>query len=166
MCIRSAAVTDWQAVRGRQFQFAREAVELVAADISASTRELPPSWECRIEDDGAIRVAYFGQFATTPLMGSTREEVLVEVADFMQDEVIEDLHSPWPVCPAHDKGGYAQLVDRQPLWFCRFGSHAIAPIGRLCERMSVAPWPYCARGIHRVRRQNLVRPLPRTDLRC
>jgi hypothetical protein len=124
-------VTDWQAVRDRQHRFAREAVELVAADVGASTRLPPPSWEYRNEEGGAIRVAYWGQFATMTLMGVTREEVLVEVADFIQDEVIEDLHSPWPVCQVHNKGGYAQLVDRQPMWFCRFGSHAIAAIGQL-----------------------------------
>jgi hypothetical protein len=67
------------------------------------------------------------------LMGVTREELLVEVADFMQDEVIEDLDSPWPVCHMHDKGGYAQLVDRQPVWYCRFGSHTIAAIGQLAR---------------------------------
>jgi hypothetical protein len=64
-------------------------------------------------------------------MHVTREELLVEVADFMQDQVIEDLHSPWPVCRVHDKGGYAQFVDRRPVWFCRFGSHTIAAIGQL-----------------------------------
>jgi hypothetical protein len=132
-CIRSAAVTDWQAVRDRRLQFAREAVELVAADVGAGTRLPPPSSGFRIEEDGAIRVAYWGQFATMTLMGVTREELLVEVADFMQDEVIEDLHSPWPVCHIHDKGGYAQLVDRQPVWYCRFGSHTIAAIGALAR---------------------------------
>ena len=64
-------------------------------------------------------------------MHVAREKVLVEVADFMQDQVIEDLHSPWPVCRLHDKGGHAQLVDRQPVWACRFGSHTIAAIGQL-----------------------------------
>jgi hypothetical protein len=48
------------------------------------------------------------------LMAVTREEVLVEVADFMQDEVIEDSLSPRPVCQIHDKGGYAPLVDGSP----------------------------------------------------
>jgi hypothetical protein len=65
------------------------------------------------------------------LMGVAREEVLVEVADFMQDEVIEDLHSPWPVWQIRNKGRYAQLVDRQPVWYGRFGSHTIAAIGQL-----------------------------------
>lgn len=96
ICTRSTAVIDWQAVRDRQRQYAQEAVELVAADIGASTRLPPPSWEFRIEEDRAIRAAYWGQFATMTLMGVTRDEVLVEVADFRQDEVIEDLHSPWP----------------------------------------------------------------------
>jgi hypothetical protein len=49
-------VTDWQSVRDRQLQFAREAVELVAADVDAGTRLLPPPWEFRIEEVGAIRV--------------------------------------------------------------------------------------------------------------
>jgi hypothetical protein len=96
----------------------------------ASTR-LPPPWEFRAEDNRAIRVAYWGQFATTTLMRLPREDVLAEVADYIQDQVTEDLHSPWPVCPVPDTGGYAQLVDRQPVWFCRFGSHTIAAIGQL-----------------------------------
>jgi hypothetical protein len=70
--------------------------------------------------------------------------VLVEVADFMQDEVIENLHRPWPVCRVHDKGGCAQLVDRQPVWFCRFrkphdrGDRAAVPLTISCERSSAA----------------------------
>jgi hypothetical protein len=55
-----------------------------------------------------------GTFAATAVMGMNRREVLVEVADFMQDEVIEHLHSPRSVCPVHDKGGYARHGDLLP----------------------------------------------------
>jgi hypothetical protein len=125
-------VTDWQdGVYAAQIEFAREAVELVAADILASTLLVPPSWQFRTEDDGAVRVAYFSHFAPTTLMGVNRADLVVEVADFMQDEVIEDLHGPWPSCPAHDKGGYAQIANHKPVRFCRFGGHVIAAIGQL-----------------------------------
>jgi hypothetical protein len=132
MPVRSSLVTEWQEqVRAVQLDSAREAVALVGSDIVASTSLAPPSWEFRIEDAGSVRVAYFSHFATTPLIGINREDVVVEVADFIQDEVIEDLHSPWPVCPDHETGTYAQIVDGEAVWYCRFGGHAVAAIGQL-----------------------------------
>ena len=132
MPVRSSLVTDWQEqVHAIQLDSACEAVALVGSDIVAGTRLPAPSWEYRIEDAGWVRVAYFSHFATTPLSGTNREDVVVEVADFIQDEVIEDLHSPWPLCPDHKTGTYAQVVEGTAVWYCRFGSHAVAAIGRL-----------------------------------
>jgi hypothetical protein len=70
-----------------------------------------------------------GEFSVTILIGVTREEVLVEVADFIQDEVVQDLYRPWRVCRVHDKCCHAQLVDYQPVWCRRFGSDTIAAMG-------------------------------------
>ena len=120
-----------EVARQLQLAHARVATELVGADIASSTDMPAPSWDYRIEEGGAFRLAHFSHFATSPVMGIDREDVIVEVADFMQDEVIEDLHSPWPVCPDHDTGTYAQVVEGKAAWYCRFGSHAVAAIGQL-----------------------------------
>lgn len=116
--------------REHQVALARVAVGLVGHDIATTTGQEAPPFEYR-DDDAGVRLAYWGRFATTTLSALSQPEMTVDVADFMQDGVIEDVHGAWPVCPIHNKGGYAQLVDRQPMWFCRFGSHTIAAIGQL-----------------------------------
>ena len=59
--------------------------------------------------------------------------VMAEVADFMQDEIVEDLHTGWPMCTQHAVGAYAHVTDGQAVWFCRTHRHVVAPIGRLAR---------------------------------
>jgi hypothetical protein len=74
--------------RGRQLAMAREAVALVARDIARTTRVEPPPFAHREDDDG-IWVSYRGCYATTPISGVTQAQITAEVADFMQEEVME-----------------------------------------------------------------------------
>ncbi len=67
-----------------QLVFARVAVRLVGHDITATTDREAPPFEYR-DEDGGIPIAYWGQYATSPVFGLTQAEVTVEVADFMQD---------------------------------------------------------------------------------
>ena len=120
-----------EVARQLQLDNVRLATELVGADIASSTDLPAPSWEYRIEDDGAVRVGCFNHFAPMTLLAIELAEVIAEVADFIQDEIIEDLHSPWPVCPDHETGTYAQVVENEAVWHCRFGGHAVATIGQL-----------------------------------
>jgi hypothetical protein len=116
----------------RQIELARAAVELVGADIRASTNLQPPPFEYRI-DDGGVRVAYWGRYATSAISAMTVPHLVVEVADFMQEEIVEDRHAAWPVCPAHQLGTYSEIVDGRAVWYCRKHQHIVAAIGQLAR---------------------------------
>jgi hypothetical protein len=111
---------------------AREAAALVARDIAATTDVEPPRFEYRDEyESGSIRVAYWGRYATTTILGLTQPEVTVEIADFMQEEVMVDVGGVWPMCVDHRVGLHPLLQSGRATWFCRAGSHVAAEIGRL-----------------------------------
>jgi hypothetical protein len=123
----------WSFVRERQIEHAALAVTRFGDDLVATTDLERPSFEYRLEDVWGPRVAYFGSYASTPLMAVTEAEVIREVSDFMQDEVIEDLHSPWPTCPMHSGAVLARVQDGVAVWLCRTGDHAQSEIGRLAR---------------------------------
>jgi hypothetical protein len=114
----------------RQIELARAAVESLGADLGASTSLRPPPFEYRM-DGGEVRVAYWGRHATVTITAMSAPHVVAEVADFMQDEIVEDLHAAWPVCPDHQLGTYAEIVDERAVWFCRKHQHVVAAIGQL-----------------------------------
>jgi hypothetical protein len=120
------------AAQERQIQLARSAVELLGADLRATTELQAPPFEHRIED-GAVRVAYWGRYAPSTIMTITGPEVVAEVSDFMQDEIVEGLHAAWPVCPDHHFGAYVQIAGGQAVWNCRSQQHVIAVVGRLAR---------------------------------
>jgi hypothetical protein len=123
---------DEAARLGREYQveLARAAVLLIDHDVAATTDLEPPPFQCD-EDDGPPRVSYWSQPASSPVMGLTAVAVTVEVADFMQAEVMEDLHSPWPFCSKHGAGLHPVAVANQPVWTCGSGDHVVARIGEL-----------------------------------
>jgi hypothetical protein len=126
-------VSPEQAARiGREDQvaLARGAVRLVGHDISATTDQEAPPFE--YQDDGAgVRLAYWGRSAATTLAALTQPKMTVEVADFMQDEVMEDVHGAWPECASHGVGLHPALASDRAAWICRAGNHVVAEIGRL-----------------------------------
>lgn len=113
-----------------QLAFAREAVALLSRDVSVTTSVEPPPFEYR-DEDGSIRLAFWGRYATTPIYGLSQAAVTVEVADFMQDEVMEDLHGVWPECREHRTGLHPTLSSDRATWVCRAGAHVVADIGQL-----------------------------------
>jgi hypothetical protein len=116
----------------RQLELARDAAELVGADVRATTDIETASADLRIESDG-LRVAYLGSYATTTVMAITAPEVICEVSDSMQDQVVEDVHSGWPMCPEHAVGAYPRVVENRAVWYCRKFQHIVAPIGQLAR---------------------------------
>jgi hypothetical protein len=116
----------------RQIELARAAVELLGLDLRASTNLQPPPFEHRI-DDGAVRVAYWGRYASITIMAMSAPHVAAEIADFMQEQIIEDLHAAWPMCPAHQLGSYTEIVDGRAVWYCRKHQHIVAAIGQLAR---------------------------------
>ena len=111
---------------------ARDAVARFGHDVRATTNLEPPPFEHR-DEDGGIRLAYWGQYATMWLLGTTAPEIAVEVADFMQGEVMEELHAAWPECTTHRIGLHPELVLGQASWVCRAGGHVMSEIGNLSE---------------------------------
>lgn len=116
-----------------QIELARKAAALVAHDIASTTDIEPPPFEYRHED-GSIRLAFWGQYASSAILGLSQAAVTVEVAGFMQDEVMEDLHGVWPECSEHGNGLHPTLSVDRAEWVCRTGAHAVADIGQLSAR--------------------------------
>ncbi len=116
--------------REHQVALARVAVTLVGHDIAATTGQQAPPFDYR-EDETGIRLAYCGQPASTTLSALTQPEMTVEVTEFMQDEVMEDLHRAWPECPQHRSGLHPSSEPNEPVWLCRAGGHVVAAIGAL-----------------------------------
>ena len=116
--------------RDDQLAFARVAVRLVGHDITATTNREAPPFEYR-DEDCSIRIAYWGQYARSPVFGLTQAQVIVEVADFMHDEVTEDVRGVWPECRRHQVGLHPTLTPSGPAWLCRVGGHAVADVGEL-----------------------------------
>lgn len=116
--------------REHQMALARVAVGLVGHDIAATTDQEAPPFEYR-EDEEGVWLAYWGQSATTPLSALTQPEMTVEVAAFMQDEVMADVHGVWPECPQHRTGLHPSRAAHQAVWLCRADGHILATIGAL-----------------------------------
>jgi hypothetical protein len=126
-----------QAYNERQLLLAGHAVALVEADIerAAELDVLPFDVGIRpisIDDDYELLVvSYRGNFQTPVMFSLRHPESTVEVADNMQDHIVEEIHAAWPVCPIHDRGLYAQVDQGDAVWYCRSGGHAVSKIGEL-----------------------------------
>ena len=64
--------------------------------------------------------------------GCRGADLLVTVADELQDAVMDALAAAWPVCPEHQFGAHPRALDGAAVWWCAGGAgHVISPIGRL-----------------------------------
>jgi hypothetical protein len=113
-----------------QVALARVAAELVGRDIAATTDQQVPPFEYR-DEHGAVRVAFWGRYATTTIAGLTQQEVTVQVAEFMQEEVMRNLQRTWPRCPEHRAGLHPSRESERAAWTCRAGGHVVAAVGEL-----------------------------------
>jgi hypothetical protein len=116
--------------REHQVALARVAVDLVGRDLAATTDQEAPPFECRYEE-GAVRVAFRGRYARTTVDGLTQQDVTVEVAEFLQEEIIRDLQWAWPGCADHRSGLHPARNSDRAAWNCRAGGHVVAAIGEL-----------------------------------
>jgi hypothetical protein len=113
-----------------QVALARVAVDLVGRDIAATTDQQAPPFEHRAEE-GAVRVAFWGRYATTTVVGLTQEEVTVQLAGFLQEEVMRDQRRTWPECADHRAGLHPSRESGRAVWMCRTGDHVVAAVGEL-----------------------------------
>jgi hypothetical protein len=114
---------------GDHLELATDNVEVVLADVRRTTGFQP-----NVTVDSymsVVRIAYGRNYTTPSVHADSNPEALAETADYLQDHVVEDLWSPWPVCPVHDVGVYSEVHDGAAVWWCRSGSHLVAPVGQL-----------------------------------
>jgi hypothetical protein len=55
-------------------------------------------------DNRAPSARHWGRYAPAPIMEITASMVICEVSDFMQDEIVEELQTGWPMRPDHGVG--------------------------------------------------------------
>ena len=115
---------------------ARRAVDLVLADLHRTTR-LRPEIAIWRHELGALAIAYNGNYSTPAILSLRIPEVVSEAAEYLQDRVVEDLWSPWPICTAHGSALDAAVVDARAVWRCRRDNQVISAIGELPSNGSV-----------------------------
>ncbi|WP_133305872.1 hypothetical protein [Microbispora triticiradicis] len=112
------------------------AVKVVEGDVRAAGIDVVlgitfPNWD----DSGCARVGCCGGYgspAIWPSSGRDAGAALVEIADAVQDVVIEHIWGVWPICPEHRLGLHAAFVEGTAVWQCAgAGTHTAAAIGDL-----------------------------------
>lgn len=116
--------------RTREMKLAREAADLVVADVRATTNLSAPKIEVRRDDDFLI-VSFNGNYQSPPMFAMRAPESICEIAESLRDHVMDEVWTVWPVCPTHDRGLQARPVDGVAVWRCDAGDHTVAAIGRL-----------------------------------
>ncbi|MEU6725963.1 hypothetical protein ABZ917_19865 [Nonomuraea wenchangensis] len=67
-----------------------------------------------------------------PIMGSDPQTALAQVADAVQETIMELTWRVWPVCATHDLGLHAGGENGIAVWRCAGdGTHTVAPVGEL-----------------------------------
>jgi hypothetical protein len=113
-----------------QLELAEQAAALVLRDLHRTTKARP-NVEIRHDHEYGLVVSYNGGW-TTPAMSALRNpEATTEIAGYLQGEIVEDVWTGWPTCPTHSNGLYAETVDGEAVWYCRYGKHPIAIVGHL-----------------------------------
>jgi hypothetical protein len=118
--------------RADRIRLCRAAVALVSRDLAATT-SLDPMIEVVDDDDFDVYVSYRGNFTSGQFSFDSAEEAARQVADDVQEHVSEDLWQAWPMCPTHDRGLHAVLIEGAATWRCSAGrgGHPVAAIGHL-----------------------------------
>jgi hypothetical protein len=111
-----------------QVKLAEENVEVVLADVHRTTDSRP-----RVVVDAYRGVVRISGWTTPSVTAKSNPEALVETAEFLKEQVVEEEGwSPWPVCPVHEIGGVQPEVhDGVAVWWCGFGGHLVAEVGKL-----------------------------------
>lgn len=116
---------------------ARALVPAIVADGRAAGMEL--DIELRLDEWGLPQVLVRYEPEAYPSTGGggawvidTDAELLAAVAEQVQEDSMEERVFVWPVCPEHQLGGHADVLDDRAVWTCRAtGGHVIARIGEL-----------------------------------
>jgi hypothetical protein len=114
-----------------QVALADRAVASVLGDLHRTSSFRP---KVNVDDvDGSIRITVNGSY-TTPSMSAAPFDVaagIVEVADYLQEKVIDNAGPVWPVCPWHGFGLHPQVNVGRAMWWCRPLDHPVSVVGEL-----------------------------------
>ncbi|MBF8189683.1 hypothetical protein ITP53_28915 [Nonomuraea sp. K274] len=102
-----------------------------ARGITGTLRLVTHDWDSR----GLAWVEFQGGYhgnGIPPIMGSTPQTALAQVADAVQETIMELIWRVWPVCATHDLGLHAGWDQGIAVWRCTSnGAHIVAPVGEL-----------------------------------
>jgi hypothetical protein len=125
---------DARAFRARQIELARQAVEIVRADIHRTTTLRPRIEVTDVENwMFLLYLATDGSSSHSSLHVPSDDmaDVLTAVADHVQDDVMEDLHASWPVCADRQFGAHAHTYRGVATWWCQHPGHVVSAVGSL-----------------------------------
>lgn len=102
------------------FEIAEAACERVGRDVLSSTgRSISVKV---VDDDGVSRVEIDGDLASGAGVRSVGlEHLTVDVADAVQEHLMEQLWRPWPECTRHRRGVHPEMSTGAAIWICRAG---------------------------------------------
>jgi hypothetical protein len=90
--------------------------------------------------DASTQTLWFGEGGVpragyTPEDGSTDVELLVNLADYLQEQFFPETSGAWgqarPVCPGHPHPASADEIAGEAWWVCPLDSRLIATIGQV-----------------------------------
>jgi hypothetical protein len=114
-----------------QVRLAAENVAIVMPDIERSSGLRPI-----VAVDNymsLVRISFNGGYTTPSVWAWENPEALVEVADYLQEQMMNDA-GVWPSCPAHTQVLLPEVHGDAAVWWCRTGDHTVARIGDLGRR--------------------------------
>ena len=119
--------------RQRLREVAERALALVSDDIRATNRTGP---RFEIGEHGSalyVNIANGSEWYISDHMLSilSSDGMAVQMAEFVQDYLLEYSGEAWPVCLEHDRLIMANLEPSSPSWKCTANGHLVGAIGAL-----------------------------------
>ncbi|RVX46883.1 hypothetical protein EDD27_9796 [Nonomuraea polychroma] len=124
------------ALEPRLWTTLEHALEVVERDVRTSgitgtLRLVTQDWD----SSGLAWVEFQGGYhgnGIEPIAGSSAQGALADVADAVQETIMELIRKVWPVCTTHDQGLHAGYEHGTAVWRCTGdGTHTVAPVGEL-----------------------------------
>jgi hypothetical protein len=107
-----------------------EAAQLFVGDYVRTTALGQPE-VALVRDSGATTISWNGSH-TSPLNipFSDDECTVVAVADYLRDQVVDEVWQAWPECALHGTIADPTIIDGIAVWQCS-ADHVLARIGKL-----------------------------------
>lgn len=83
------------------------------------------------EDEEPALACRFGGHTFAVHSDRSTAEIAVDIADQVQDDVIDDVGAAWPQCPGHPHPMSPAIVGEVAVWECPSGAGVAIPIGQL-----------------------------------